>query len=125
MRKIPQNLPELYAALVAQGGPSIRDPEGPQCAYRAANGRMCAVGMLIRDDAYSKRMEGNSAKHLLREFGSGILAHRKISDADLLSAQLAHDGAAQYMHDLRLRAFKAKTWRAVLKRYWTRENLPL
>lgn len=33
---------------------------GPQCVYRAPDGKKCAVGCLIPDDKYNPSMEGRS-----------------------------------------------------------------
>ena len=50
---------KVAAHLIKQGGPA-RD-ENNDCAYRAPNGRTCAVGCLIPDSAYDPDMEGRRA----------------------------------------------------------------
>lgn len=42
--------------LLKQGEKSCID-DGAVCAYRGKKGRMCAAGILIPDDVYSKRFE--------------------------------------------------------------------
>ena len=74
--------------VVAQGGPSLMAPHlGACCAYRAENGRKCAVGHLIEDDDYTPYFEGRPAS-LVRD----TLKSLKGVDASLLNAlQSAHD----------------------------------
>lgn len=76
--------------VVAQGGPSLMAPHlgaFSQCAYRAENGRKCAVGHLIEDDDYTPYFEGRPAS-LVRD----TLKSLKGVDASLLHAiQSAHD----------------------------------
>lgn len=50
---------KVAAHLIRQGGPA-RDGN-KDCAYRAPNGRTCAVGCLIPDSAYDSDMEGRTA----------------------------------------------------------------
>lgn len=44
--------------LVKQGQRSIRSTG--ECAYRGTNGRKCAVGLLISDEEYTPKMEGQA-----------------------------------------------------------------
>ena len=78
--------------VVAQGGPSLVTRHSgfiSRCAYRAENGRKCAVGHLIEDEDYDPYMERKSVTHLhLR----GYLP--KLSDVSvelLVKLQNAHD----------------------------------
>lgn len=54
-------LQEIYdkvkAHLLAQGKPAV-DWRTSQCRYRAAGGLKCAVGCLIKDEAYAEEIEG-------------------------------------------------------------------
>jgi len=46
---------------------TARDETG-RCLYRAPDGSRCAVGCLISDHDYSRRMEAKDIRHVLREF---------------------------------------------------------
>lgn len=48
---------KVKAHLLAQGKRSMGDNG---CAYRGANGRMCALGCLIPDDKYVPEIEGST-----------------------------------------------------------------
>lgn len=59
----PQELiNKVYSHLIKQGGPSQNNGS---CAYRAPDGRQCAIGCLIPDELYSPEMEHNSLGVLL------------------------------------------------------------
>ena len=49
---------KVEAHLLAQGVRSIRKSKMYMCAYRGAGGLRCAVGCLIKDEAYHKGLEG-------------------------------------------------------------------
>jgi len=76
----PQTTPQqlfdyITAFLIKQGGPSFRDDEGDEPAYRGRGGRMCAIGCIIPDALYTPNLEGRTLDaicapalpHLLRE----------------------------------------------------------
>lgn len=76
--------------VVAQGGPSLVAPHlgaSSQCAYRAENGRKCAVGHLIEDDDYTPQFEDNPATVV-------YVTLKSLEDLDL---ELLN--ALQYAHD--------------------------
>lgn len=83
--------------LLEQGAPSLRtvvdEADGRlgniTCAYRGQEGRMCAVGCLLRDDEYVPNMEGRSARGLKDH---GKLPVRLYPHIDLLMRlQILHD----------------------------------
>jgi hypothetical protein len=61
----------------------------PVCAYRGKNDAMCAVGCLIADSEYNKKMESISVEDLV---ASKLLPARLIQHENLLTRlQNAHD----------------------------------
>lgn len=69
--------------------------EWPDCAYRGDNGKMCAVGCLISDEAYDPAFEGYAAHNInvtkmLEK--SGIEVTREVEDM-LYDLQQVHDNA--------------------------------
>lgn len=55
---------QAWLGLKAQGferSMMERPPSGWQCAYRGADGRKCAIGHCIPDEAYDPKMEGHMA----------------------------------------------------------------
>lgn len=61
---------EIYnrvkAHLLAQGGPAM---EGKACAYRAGDGKMCAVGCLITEEAYTPEIENVAVATIMVKAG--------------------------------------------------------
>lgn len=85
---------KVYRHLLTQGERAL-NPNGPGCAYRGRRGTMCAVGCLIANDLYSRRLEGLAADNeLIRNVLEGSLGV-EISDTD---AELLRD--LQRIHDL-------------------------
>ena len=84
--------------ILKQGGRSVRTQRGNVvCCYRGKGGAMCAVGALIPDSLYSKKMEGQATSGGL---GVSALASRGLlppslrPHEDMLSEmQAAHDVA--------------------------------
>ena len=78
--------------VVAQGGPSlVANHSGfiSQCAYRAEDGRKCAVGHLIEDEDYDPFIEKKSVSHLyLRGYIPKLM---DVSVELLIKLQDAHD----------------------------------
>lgn len=105
----------VCAQLAKQGGPSMAfiktkyDLDGSTaCAYRGANGRMCALGVLIPDEEYNPKHEGEGAQSVLAELDksfispsgdtvfteeSNVIEQRK---RFINNIQSAHDTAANY-----------------------------
>lgn len=54
--------------LIEQGEPSLAYAGVSLCMYRGGEGRMCAVGRLIPDNAYDPDMERKSVLDLFNEF---------------------------------------------------------
>jgi hypothetical protein len=79
--------------LLTQGRQSI-NAKG-HCAYRGAEGRMCAVGCLITDDEYAPVMdEGNDGSVLGLQY-KRLLPERLVGHVDLLTdLQRLHDAGA-------------------------------
>lgn len=50
--------------LIKQGGPAM-NVRGTDCAYRAQDGKMCAVGCLMTDEEYTSDFEGNGVVELI------------------------------------------------------------
>jgi len=63
------------------------------CLYRGPNGRKCAVGHLIPDEAYSETLEGRRADSLLVVSAMGFCAVNVIDGAGdfLTKLQRCHD----------------------------------
>ena len=78
---------KVKAHLLSQNRKSLE--LGGGCAYRGMDGAMCAVGVLIPDDMYSRSMEGS-------ECGVGevrdVLANLGINGAFARGLQQIHDG---------------------------------
>ena len=93
---------------------SVRDGE-TSCAYRGADGLMCAVGCLIADSAYNEMLEGASSdtfsvtKALT---ASGIDVADRDDELLLRSLQLMHDGLGV---DDPQKKYKVKEWPEGLK----------
>ena len=67
------------------------------CMYRTPDGRKCAVGALIPDEAYDPSCEGEGVSTLFREYPdmmrvSGLTRRHEVLLIDL---QRAHDSAAE------------------------------
>lgn len=99
---LPQHLAlfdRIAAHLLAQNAQS-RAPNTrstTSCLYRGPNGRKCAVGFLITDDAYNRSIEGedvNSDKVIEALVNSGIDAHDYHTVNTLASLQRLHDTAS-------------------------------
>lgn len=69
---------------------TIGEPDDTVCAYRGTNGKKCAVGCLISDDEYFRRMEGLSVLGVvdLNPSLNWMVKH----DLLLSSLQDCHDG---------------------------------
>ena len=79
------------------------------CAYKAKDGKMCAVGCLIKD--YNPNMEGRVVEYLIAEFPNALgyldLTHEKI---DLLQElQVIHDGVSPQYWKKELEAYEQRT----------------
>lgn len=89
---------EAYEAIrshFTQFGAELARTTGGTCQYRTAAGQKCAVGVLIPDEAYSDRMEGNvlCTDWLARNpFMDGFLYG--VDRGFLRSAQVLHDNVA-------------------------------
>lgn len=67
------------------------------CMYRTPDGRKCAVGALVPDEAYDPSCEGDGVSTLFREYPdmmrvSGLTRRHEVLLIDL---QRAHDSAAE------------------------------
>jgi len=66
MKTLQEMFNQAYLGVIAQGGQSS-DGLG-HCMYRGPEGRKCAVGHLLPDESYHRRLEGKSV-----DYGSGAL----------------------------------------------------
>lgn len=102
------NKVELH--LLAQNKRSVH-PKGHQfvnsCAYRGADGTMCAVGCLIADNEYNTRMEDANLTYIQKEFGC-------LTGLDLA---MLHD--LQRLHDNQLPHEWPEGLRVLRDRYFT------
>jgi hypothetical protein len=102
---------EIFDAVVeglhAQGRASVKarfdedeeDENMRACSYRGDNGLKCAVGMLIPDDMYQDRMEGDpgSGENVDGLIRAKLLPWALVPHRDLLNdLQLAHDNYLYY-----------------------------
>jgi hypothetical protein len=69
--------------------------ENRQCLYRTEDGRKCAIGALIPDEAYSPICEGMGVGRLLQNFASrGVTFGLNPTDENFLCViQEAHDSS--------------------------------
>lgn len=60
---------KVKAHLLQQGCRSVKyiDSLREICRYRAPDGKMCAIGCLIKDEYYSEDLEGHATTHHLVE----------------------------------------------------------
>jgi hypothetical protein len=88
----------VVAHFIKQGHRSVtvdqHAPGGavPDCMYRAPNGDMCAIGCLIKDEAYTPELEtmpafAESVHHALEASGITVEGRAKLFD----QLQYAHD----------------------------------
>ena len=89
MKSEQETFDHVVAHIRAQG--YVRSWAFSMCAYRGANGRMCAVGCLIDDAHYSPQLEQRGAtdpRVVAAVRGSGWNARGSM----LIGLQDAHDG---------------------------------
>lgn len=94
-------LQEMFDTMVlhlrTQGRKAVRyDPVSlkNQCVYRAADGGRCAVGCLITDAHYGKRLENQTVRSLplvMALINSGIDMYDTVVNALLFDMQVLHD----------------------------------
>lgn len=97
---------KVAAALMAQDGPSVDDLG--MCLYRGPGGRRCAVGHLIEDEDYSKRLEGGLSYFRLKNPGLWRKLQLDEEDMYLLVSQL------QGIHDDYSGCINCATWRRLM-----------
>ena len=68
--------------------------DGFQCVYRADDGCMCAIGVLIADEDYDKEMEGKAASNLYKVSGinPALAVFLTTHDRLVTNLQSVHDG---------------------------------
>ena len=83
-----------------QGERSVAD--GQLCAYRGAEGTMCAVGALIADDEYQFHWEGQAIDNLLKQSDLPPTLHKCLTQHEsmLLELQAFHDARLFYERGL-------------------------
>ena len=67
------------------------NPSNPLCAYRAEDGKKCAIGCLIPDDLYVKEMEDLPVRRLITDFPNIALLFKDVDISLLKKLQLVHD----------------------------------
>ncbi len=90
---------EVYDRLVetSRAGrfPAI-DETTAVCTYRAPDGRRCAVGLFLPDDAYTPDLEGSSIEDIRAKHPSVYAClPRALSISDWRACQTAHDELAR------------------------------
>ena len=114
---------KVEAHLLAQGVKSIRKqselnvfPTGTtyMCAYRGAGGLRCAVGCLIKDEAYNKGLEGIAMWADEKEEDRQTLLEEALikSGIDLKPATTYMLSDLQYLHDRK----KPQDWEQELQK---------
>jgi len=72
----------------------LENPNRKVCAYRGTEGRMCAVGCLIKDEYYDSGLERKRVRHpdVRKALGSSGISIDDIMTRDLLfDLQAVHD----------------------------------
>lgn len=70
MQEIKQALfDRAVKGLASQGFEPSFLPGGDTCAYRGEDGKRCAVGHLMPDEAYRPEMEGRNIRDLVEDMG--------------------------------------------------------
>jgi hypothetical protein len=106
---------KVEAHLLAQGVRSIRKSLiQDTCAYRGAGGLRCAVGCLIKDEAYSRSLEGIAMWADEKEEDRQMLLEEALikSGIDLKPATTYMLSDLQYLHDRK----KPKDWKQELQK---------
>lgn len=116
--------------LLAQGRRSTA-PDGHSCQYRGQEGRSCAVGCLIPDDIYDKRIEAIAVSVLsgdIKNTDGSFVTYTKADQAYLAGVLLASGlkpenakllGCLQQVHD----CADPASWKAELKQVARRFRL--
>lgn len=84
----------MVAGLAGQGFERAFNEKVGSCAYRAPDGKKCAIGQLIPDDKYGADLEGPRGPVLER---IGALTSEEVDDCD--SDGMEFFGDAQGAHD--------------------------
>lgn len=97
---------KVAAHLLQQGKRSmlLTDEYEPVCAYRGEGGRMCAVGCLIKDENYTKELEGHGIGSI--QVLEALEASGVVFSHELLLREL------QIMHD----TYRTTSWLECLRR---------
>jgi hypothetical protein len=84
---------EVVNGLRKQGGKSIsKSPHGEICAYRGAEGRKCAAGLLMKDEEYDPAFEGQNIRAIMLRYPSVMSLYRDNSVKGLIfHLQQIHD----------------------------------
>ena len=106
---------KVEAHLLAQGVRSIRKSLIPDmCAYRGAGGLRCSVGCLIKDEFYTRSLEGIAMWADEKEEDRQMLLEEALikSGIDLKPATTYMLSDLQYLHDRK----KPKDWKQELQK---------
>jgi hypothetical protein len=75
-------------------GPDGSFSSAPRCKYRASDGGMCAVGVLMPDSKYEERFEGMGVLNIIHKFPEWMGQTSFLADL-----QEAHDSGCMYTGD--------------------------
>lgn len=85
-----QQIFDISAAHLLKQGRAATDGSG-MCAYRAPDGCMCAVGVLIPDHLYDPSFEGQRVEVILSRIGLDLVKPGLRADHLLTALQKIHD----------------------------------
>ena len=106
--------------LIKQGAPGVNDHG--DCRYRAGNGHMCAVGVLIPDDKYNAEAERMSPADLIHEGYIDIIADDRV-EVLLTVLQGAHDIDLLDWDENVVMVAKFDRWASTMRTLASRYNL--
>ena len=75
------------------------DTDSGYCAYRAPDGKMCAVGCLISDEEYKPEFERDSIRRIINK---GFLPALKEHESLLVELQIIHDSESEFLWKAKL-----------------------
>lgn len=92
LRTAQETFDTVVTHLLRQGAKSTDGGLSPRCLYRGPNGRRCAVGSILPDEAYVPELEGLVAIRLPETVWAAMRIQNRSRTAELLQAlQSVHD----------------------------------
>ena len=95
MKPTKQQYYDLLVKTSAEGGFPSLNTERDACRYRGTNGKKCAVGLIMPDEVYCLRMEGQLAMSACELAGNLDWIPEGMTPRDLVGIQRAHDWECQ------------------------------